>query len=133
STFGQNAPLVLVDGVERDMNQINAQEIESFTILKDASATAVYGVRGANGVILLSTKRGAVGKPIVTFRSESAALHALRLPEYINAGQYASLMNEARSNSGDAPRWSEEEIQKFNDGSDPYLYPNSNWSQAVLK
>ncbi|WP_036674214.1 SusC/RagA family TonB-linked outer membrane protein [Pedobacter heparinus] len=133
STFGQNAPLVLIDGVERDMNQINAQEIESFTILKDASATAVYGVRGANGVILLTTKRGSVGKPAVTFRSEAAALHAMRLPEYINAGQYASLMNEARINSGNSPTWSDEEIRKFKDGSDPYLYPNSNWTDAVLK
>ncbi len=133
STFGQNAPLVLIDGVERDLNQINAQEIESLSILKDASATAVYGVRGANGVILITTKRGVAGKPMVTFRSEAAGLHALRLPEYINAGQYASLMNEALVNSNQEPRWSPEELQKYEDGSDPYLYPNSNWTDAVLK
>ncbi|MET6997587.1 SusC/RagA family TonB-linked outer membrane protein [Chitinophaga defluvii] len=133
ATFGSNAPLVLIDGVERNMNQINAQEIESFTILKDASATAVYGVRGANGVILINTKRGALGKPNITFRSEVASLEALRLPEYINGGEFASLMNEARLNNNRTPRWSEEELQKFYDGSDPYLYPNSNWTDAVLK
>ncbi|WP_432712186.1 SusC/RagA family TonB-linked outer membrane protein, partial [Pedobacter sp.] len=132
STFGDNAPLVLIDGVERDMNQINAQEIESFSILKDASATAVYGVRGANGVILLTTKRGVAGKPMVTYRAEAATLEALRLPEYINAGQYASLMNEALVNSNQTPRWTPDELQKYNDGSDPYLYPNSNWTDAVL-
>jgi len=133
STFGNNGPLVLIDGVERDMNVINAQEIESFTILKDASATAIYGVRGANGVILINTKRGELGKPRVTYRSEAATLKALRLPEYINGGQYASLMNEALVNAKQPPRWSEEEIKKFYDGSDPYLYPNSNWTDAVLK
>ncbi|RYY37857.1 MAG: TonB-dependent receptor [Sphingobacteriaceae bacterium] len=133
STFGNNSPLILIDGVERDMNNINAQEIESFTILKDASATAVYGVRGANGVILINTKRGVTGEPSVTFRSEVASLHALRLPEYINGQQYALLMNEARTNSGGQPRWSPEEIEKFGNGSDPYLYPNSNWTDAVLK
>jgi TonB-linked SusC/RagA family outer membrane protein len=133
ATFGNNNPLILIDGVERDMNQINAQEIESFTILKDASATAVYGVRGANGVILINTKRGKTGKPAVTFRTESATLQALRLPDYINAQEYAILMNEALRNNNQPARWTEEEIQKYGDGSDPYLYPNSDWTDAVLK
>jgi len=132
STFGNNTPLILIDGVERDMNQINAQEIESFTILKDASATAVYGVRGANGVILINTKRGTLGKPAINFRTEYAALRAMRLPNYISGGEYASLMNEARVFAGEDPRWSEQELQKYYDGSDPYLYPNSNWTDAVL-
>lgn len=133
STFANNGPLVLIDGVERDMNQINAQEIENFTVLKDASATAVYGVRGANGVILINTKRGATGKPQITFRSEFAGLTAMRLPKYINGAEYASLMNEALVNAGQTPRWSAEELQKFADGSDPYLYPNSDWTDATLK
>ncbi|RPE12797.1 TonB-dependent receptor [Chitinophaga lutea] len=133
ATFGNNAPLVLIDGVERNMNQINAQEVESFTILKDASATAVYGVRGANGVILINTRRGATGKPQVSFRTETASLQALRLPQYINAGEYAGLMNEALVHNGQQPRWSEEELEKYRSGSDPYLYPNSDWTNAVLK
>src|SRR5690554_4825186 len=92
---GNRQPLVLVDGIERDINIVNSQEIESFTILKDASATAVYGVRGANGVILINTKRGKIGKPKVTLRTEFANLHGLRFPDYINGFEFASLMNEA--------------------------------------
>lgn len=132
STFGNNSPLILIDGVERNMNQINAQEIESFTILKDASATAVYGVRGANGVIIINTKRGVVGKPEITFRTETASLTALRLPDYISGGEYALLMNEARDFQGLDPRWSDEEIVKFFDQTDPYLYPDADWTASVL-
>lgn len=132
-TWVNAAPLVLVDGVERDMNTISSEEIASFTILKDASATAVYGVRGANGVILIETKRGKVGKPTVTFRTENAELTPLRLPQYINGYQYASLMNEALANDGQRPRWTPAELQKYKDGSDPYLYPNINWTDVILK
>src|SRR5690625_7876555 len=84
----------LVDGVERDINNINTQEIESLSILKDASATAVYGVQGANGVILITTKRGQEGKPKITFRTEGAQLTALRRPEFINGYEYAYLVND---------------------------------------
>lgn len=132
ASFGNNNPLVLIDGVERDLNQINAQEVESFTILKDASATAVYGARGANGVILITTKRGVSGKPHITFRTEAAVLQALRLPKYVNGFEYASLMNEALRFSGQQERWSAEELQKYADGSDPYLYPNVDWADEVL-
>lgn len=133
ATWGNQNPLILIDGIERDLNQINAQEVESFTILKDASATAVYGARGANGVILITTKRGKIGKPEVTFRSETALLTALRRPEYIDAYSYASLMNEARIYNGEEPRWTDGELQKYKDGSDPYLYPNVNWMNEVMK
>lgn len=132
ATWGDTSPLILVDGVERSLNQINAQEVESFTILKDASATAVYGARGANGVILISTKRGSVGKPSVTFRTETAALTALRMPEYINGYEYASLMNEALVFNNQSPRWSAEELDKFKTGSDPYLYPSVAWLKEVM-
>ena len=94
-TLGNRNPLVLVDGIERDMSNLNVNEIESFSVLKDASATAVYGVRGANGVILINTKRGTVGKPTVVLRSEVAMLVPQRLPDYINGYEYAQLMNEA--------------------------------------
>ena len=133
ATWGNQNPLILVDGIERDLNQINAQEIDSFTILKDASATAVYGARGANGVILITTKRGKVGAPKITFRSETALLTALRRAEYIDGYSYASLMNEARIFNGEDPRWTDEELQKYKDGSDPYLYPNVDWMDEVLK
>lgn len=135
ATWANKNPLVLVDGVERDLNLINSQEVESFTILKDASATAVYGVRGANGVILINTKRGKMGKPKVTLRTEFANLHGLRFPEYINGYEFASLMNEAVSNSGNttALPWKPEELEMFRTGADPYLYPNVNWTEEVLK
>ncbi len=132
STWGNTNPLILIDGIERDLNRINAQEVESFTILKDASATAVYGARGANGVILITTKRGSIGKPDVTFRSESAMLTALRRPEYINGYEYASLMNEALIYNGQDPRWTPEELEKYRTGSDPYLYPSVDWMGEVL-
>lgn len=133
ATWGNTNPLVLVDGIERDLNQINSQEVETITVLKDASATAVYGARGANGVILITTKKGKTGKPDIIFRTESSVLTALRRPDYVNGYEYASLMNEALEFNGEAPRWTPEELQKFKDGSDPYLYPSVNWMDELVK
>jgi TonB-linked SusC/RagA family outer membrane protein len=131
---GFNSPLILVDGVERDINVVNIQEVESFTILKDASATAVYGVQGANGVILITTKKGVQGKPKVTYRGEYATLQGMRFPQYIEAYEFATLMNEAAFNSQlSSLPWSAEDVQKFKDGSDPYLYPNVNWMDEIFK
>lgn len=132
-TWGNRAPMVLVDGIERDLNTVNVQEIENFSVLKDASATAVYGVRGANGVILITTKKGAMGKPKVSFRSETAMLTPIRLPKYIDGAEYAQLMNEGLVHIGRQPRWTEEEIGKFRDGSDPYKYPNVNWTDEIMR
>jgi TonB-linked SusC/RagA family outer membrane protein len=133
STWGNAAPLILVDGIERDINLINAYEIESFSIMKDASATAVYGVRGANGVILINTKKGKKGKPQVSFRTEWGSLTGIRFPDYIDGYEFAGLMNEALSNSNKPLAWTDEELEKFRTGSDPYLYPNVNWTDAVYK
>ncbi len=127
-------PLVLVDGIERDINLINTDEIESFSILKDASATAVYGMRGANGVILINTKKGVTGKPQVSFRTESTLLHGLRFPRYIKGWEFANLMNEANiADHNSIIPWADEEIEMFRDGSDPYNYPSVDWTDAVLK
>ena len=126
-------PLILVDGVERDINLINTDEIESFSVLKDASATAVYGMKGANGVILITTKKGQVGKPKVSLRMEATNLHGLRFPNYIEGYEFATLMNEANIVAGEHLPWSDEEIELFRDGSSPYLYPNVNWTDEVLK
>jgi TonB-linked SusC/RagA family outer membrane protein len=133
STWGVSSPLILVDGVERDINLVNAYEIESFSIMKDASATAVYGVRGANGVILINTKKGKNGKAHVTFRTEHGFLTGLRFPNYIDGYEFAGLMNEALRNSGKADAWTDDELEKFRTGSDPYLYPNVNWTDVVYK
>ena len=132
-TWVNASPLILVDGVERDINLINSEEIESFSVLKDASATAVYGMRGANGVVLITTKKGQVGKPKITFRTEQTHLRGLRFPNYIEGWEFATLMNEACQVGGVAIPWSDEEIEKFRDGSDPYLYPSVNWTEEVLK
>jgi len=135
-TWVSRSPLVLVDGVERGMsalNTINAQEIESFSILKDASATAVYGVRGANGVILITTKRGVQGRPKVTLRSETGLLTAQRMPQYIDGVEYASLWNEAYRNMGQDDFFTEDEIEKYRSGEDPYLFPNVDWTNEIMK
>ena len=132
-TWVNSSPLVLVDGIERSLNYVNPEEIESFSVLKDASATAVYGMRGANGVILITTKKGKAGKVKVTFRTEATNLHGLRFPEYIEGYEFANLMNEACTVSGVALPWTDEQIEKFRDGSDPYLYPNVDWTNEVLK
>lgn len=132
-TWENRSPLILVDGVEREINNINTQEIESITMLKDASATAVYGVNGANGVILITTKRGKQGKPSIILRTENAALTAMRLPSYINGVEYAGLVNEARRNEGQDPLYSSTELEAYADGRDPYLYPNVDWVSTILK
>ena len=132
-TWLNSNPLVLVDGIERDINLVNTDEIESFSILKDASATAVYGMRGANGVILINTKKGTTGKPRVSFRTESTLLHGLRFPNYIKGWEFATLMNEACETGGVALPWSDEDIAIFKDGSDPYGHPSVDWTNEVLK
>jgi TonB-linked SusC/RagA family outer membrane protein len=131
---GGRTPLILVDGIERPgFDFYNSQEIESFTVLKDASATAVFGARGANGVILITTRKGDVGKPKVNFRSEFATQTFQRIPQYIDGFEYASLMNEGLVNTGGVARWNDEQLQKFKTGSDPYFYPNVDWEDVILK
>ncbi len=133
ATFNNKAPLILVDGVERDMSNISMEEVESFSVLKDASATAVYGVRGANGVIIITTKKGKLGKPQISLRLEGARLNNLSTRNYINGYEYALLMNEGYRHVGQPNFYSEEELEKFRTGSDPYLYPNVDWISETLK
>lgn len=132
-TLGNRSPLILIDGIERSMDNLNVNEIESFSVLKDASATAVYGVRGANGVILINTKRGEIGKPTVVLRSEVAMLTPMRIPDYISGYEYASLMNEAYIHSGQKAYWTNEQLNLFKTGTEPYLYPNVDWMDVILK
>lgn len=133
-TFGANASaLVLIDGLEGDINSIDPADIESFSVLKDASATAVYGVRGANGVVLVTTKRGQVDKLTITGRANFSVSRLNRVPEYLRAYDYAKLANEARVVRGDAPIYSDVELDIINDGSDPDLYPDVSWQDQVLR
>lgn len=130
---GNTNPLVLVDGIERSLNNIDIEEIESISILKDASASAVYGVRGANGVILITTKRGEVGPPKVTFRAEKGFSAPTKLPEFISSGAYLSLLNEIAVQEGETPLYDIETVEKYINQVDPELYPNVNWLDLVTK
>ena len=130
STFGANkTPLILVDGVERSLDLLDPEEIESFSLLKDATATALYGVRGANGVVLIKTKRGSAGKPAVSIKLEAGIVQPTKVPQMADAVDYANLYNELKGYDYYTP----EQIQKYRDGSDPDLYPNVNWIDALFK
>lgn len=134
STLGGNRnPLVLIDGVERDLNNIDVEEIESFSVLKDASASAVYGVRGANGVIMINTKRGAVGTPKVNLRFERNFTSPTKVPEYIGSVKYLELINEIKVRDGLAPFISEEDLDKYRNQTDPDLYPDVDWWKELAK
>ncbi|MDN5210458.1 TonB-dependent receptor [Fulvivirgaceae bacterium BMA12] len=130
---GGSNPLVLVDGVERSMNNIEPQDIESFTILKDASATAVYGVRGANGVILINTKKGKEGKPKVVFDYNQGITMFTKTPELLGGVDYMKLSNEALTTRGEAPRYSQEVIERTESKYDPFVYPDVNWMEEVFR
>jgi TonB-linked SusC/RagA family outer membrane protein len=132
-TFGANSSaLVLIDGLEGDLNSIDPADVESFSILKDASATAVYGVRGANGVVLVTTKRGMEGKLKITMRTNFSLSHVTRLPKYLRAYDYAMLANEAYELRGEDPRYSEIQLNVIQDGLDPDLYPDVSWQDEIL-
>src|SRR6218665_1512721 len=136
STFGgaSASPLILVDGVERSVNTIDPQDIASFTILKDAAGTAVYGVRGANGVILVTTKKGHVGKPQVTVDYSEGVTALVAKPESADAKTYMEAANEARLTRGNkTPRYSQEYIDKTLSGADPEIYPNVDWYKALFR
>ncbi len=128
------SPLVLVDGIERTLDDLSAAEIESFSVLKDAAASAVYGVRGANGVIIVKTKRGQLGKPKVDFHMEQGFTQPTRLPKYIGSADYLALMDELYMDAGNPnPLYGEDKINNYRNGVDPELYPNINWLDAVSK
>lgn len=130
STFGGNkSPLILVDGVERDMQDIAVEEVESLSILKDASATAVYGVRAANGVVLVTTRKGIAQKPQIDLKVETGISDLPNMPEFLGGSDYARLVNEASGKVTYSPEF----IQKMESGVDPYLYPNVNWFNETFK
>ena len=133
ATFNDSSPLIQVDGVERSMSDIDPNEIESVTVLKDASATAVFGIRGANGVILITTKRGKEGKATVTFNTSASILQPTKMVEQANSYEYATFYNQLMINDGQSPRFSDVLVQKFKDHSDPILYPDTRWADYIMK
>ena len=132
ATWSDAAPLIQVDGVERGMNDIDPNEIESITILKDASATAVFGVRGANGVILITTKRGKEGKARISFTTSASILAPTKLVEQANSYEYATFYNAMNRNDGASPVFSDAVIQKFQDGTDPIRFPSIKWTDYIM-
>lgn len=134
SSFGGgNSPLVLVDGVPRNMADIETDEIETFSVLKDAAATAIYGAEGANGVILITTKRGRDEKPKITFRTEHSVSSPQRLPRFVNSAQHLELFNEALRNDGEPALFSDEYIDNFRNSTDRDLYPDTDWISELLR
>jgi len=133
SFAGHTDPLVLVDGIERSLNNLDPAEIATFSILKDASASAVYGVRGANGVILITTKRGKVGKPVINVRYEHSITRPLDFPEFIGAADYLEVFNSIAREDGTTEPYSQENIDKIRTGADPDLYPDVNWLDEITK
>jgi len=133
NTTGNNSPLVIVDGVQDPpgWQRINSNDIESISVLKDASA-AIYGARAANGVILITTKRGGISKPTVSYTFNQGINQPTRLPELAGSPLFAEYVNEMLARDGQDPRYSSEEIEKFRNGNDPD-YPNTDWFGEVLK
>lgn len=131
-----NRPLIIVDDIEYtyvQLAQINVNEIENISILKDASTTAIYGIKGANGVLVVTTRRGSMGKPRVNVRSEAGMQIPTFKPKFLNAYQTALLVNEARTNDGLAPQFTQQDIELFKNGQDPYGHPDVNWYDAIFK
>jgi TonB-linked SusC/RagA family outer membrane protein len=134
-TLGEGVtPLYMVDNTERDITQLDPEEIQSFSVLKDAAATVAYGMRAANGVINVTTKRGFVGKPQLTFKAQVGMQQPTRLPSYLGSQEYVRYRNIALANDGlpvpSDPRYNPD---NYNGSHDPYLYPNTDWYGEFLK
>jgi len=137
ATLNDNGPLTMVDGIERGINQIDPNEIASLTVLKDASATAIYGTRGANGVILITTKKGITGKPTFSYSGYVGFQNVINTPSYLNSYDFSRLYNQATLNDDPSlPQnelpYSAEDIQKYKDHSDPYGHPDVNWWKEIV-
>lgn len=133
-TTGEKDILILVDGLERPIDRLKVEEVESVTVLRDAAAVAMYGHEAINGVLLVKTKRGQAGSG---FHFTAGASHKIQfdpeMADMVSAADYAGALNIARANDGYTPAYSDAEIQKFKDGSDPYVYPNVNWKDEVFR
>lgn len=135
NSLGSKDPLIVIDGVPGragGLDRINPSEIESISVLKDAAA-AIYGSRAANGVILVTTKRGKEGKPTVTYTGNMGFASPTRLPEVCNAYEYSVLLNEISTNAGGSPKYSAEDLELFKNGEDPWGHPNTNWYDEAIK
>ncbi len=133
NTLGDNSPLIIVDGIQnRGLDRIDPSNIESITVLKDASA-AIYGSEAANGVILVTTKRGKTGNPRIQINLNQGESKPTVLPKMADAGSYAEMINEIKLYQGQPAKYTADDIKKYRDGSDPWGHPNTDWFKAVIK
>ena len=125
--------LVIVDGAPGDLNQLDPNEIESISVLKDAAAAAVYGVQGGNGVVLITTRKGRIGKPKLSYSNQFTYTSFTSYPEFLSSGDRAEILNEGLRNAGQNQFFTDEEVNLFRSGADPINYPNTDWRDLVLK
>lgn len=130
---GNSTPLVLVDGIERDITSITAEEVESVSVLKDAAAVALYGYKGANGAVLVTTKRGWEGASSIKVTYDHLFNSIVEKPKFVDAYTYGLAINEARANDGLSPRYNQSELNALKNGTHPYLYPNVNWMDETFR
>jgi TonB-linked SusC/RagA family outer membrane protein len=132
-TINTQSPIILVDGIERGITAIDPNEVESITILKDASSTAIFGVRGANGVILVTTKRGTSEIPEISYSFETSAQDFPRLIKPVNSFEFASLRNLAHQNDGLQPAYSDYSLERYRLQDDPKRYPDNDWNEINVR
>lgn len=131
----KNNPLILIDGLQStltDFGNLNPNEIENISVLKDAASASIYGARAANGVVLITTKKGSLGKPKITFGTFHGVQEATVLPEFVNSWEYAELKNEARANAGTPDYFTQETIDKLRAGADIDSFPNTRWMDELF-
>lgn len=136
SYTGANQPLIIVDDIEFTYAQfarLDPNEIESLSILKDASTTAIYGIKGANGVVLVTTRRGTVGPPSITYRTEYSLTEPTKIPKFLDAYQSVLLFNQAKVNDGLAPYYSAADVEHWRTGDDPIGHPNNDWYKILFR
>ena len=131
-----NKPLIIVDDIEYtydELQQINVNEIETISILKDASTTSIYGIKGANGVLVVTTRRGKLGKPQINFRNEAGLQSPTRTPQFLDSYHSAVLINQAETNDGKPLSFTQDDLTAFKNGTDPYGHPNVDWYNKIFK
>ncbi|MDR0893142.1 MAG: TonB-dependent receptor, partial [Mediterranea sp.] len=131
---GNATPLILVDGIERSLDNVDTEDIASISVLKDASATAIYGVRGANGVILVTTRAGKAGKPKIEANAYAGMIQPTKIPDFVNSAEFADYYNEVFAYTNPGKKfYSDEAIQRYRDHSDGALYPDVDWMNELFK
>ncbi len=119
--------LVIIDGAPGDLNQLDSNEIANISVLKDAAAAAIYGVQGGNGVVLITTKKGEIGKPKLSYSNQFTYTKFTSFPDYFTSAQYGEVLNEGLRNAGNTPFYTDAQLEAFRTGSDPINLPNTDW------